>query len=161
REALRALDPSRASAWAKDGDPRVPELIREARHERRLRADDNEVDLMLAAEPEQPLAVLGPNGMTRADLGDSGVSRRRVQLVAVFALGQFPGKRVLAPARPHDQDLPAPSVSKGSVARILFSWSDPVSIATSGRRSGKVSSPCSSIRRRRPCRRRIASSSAC
>jgi hypothetical protein len=33
-----------------------------------------------------------------ADLGDSRVPRRRVQLFAVSALGQFPGKRVLAPA---------------------------------------------------------------
>jgi len=111
-------------ARAEDGDASMPQLVCQARHERRLRPHDDEVDLVLAAEPEQPLPILGPDGMAMADPGDSRVSRRRVQLLAVFALGQFPGKRMLAPARPHDENLHPLSVSEGSVARILFSWLD-------------------------------------
>jgi hypothetical protein len=65
-----------------------------------------------------------------------------VQLGAVLALREFPGECVLAPARPHDENLHKPSVSKGPVARMLFSWPNLVPIAASGRRSGELSSPC-------------------
>src|SRR5439155_7343771 len=154
-ETLRPLDPRRGGTWPEDGDAGVPKLVGHARDERRLRPDDHEVELVLATEREQALPVLSPDGMTVADLRDSGVSGRGMQLAAVLALRQFPGKRVLAPARPHHQNLHASSVSKGSYARILLPWSNPASIGMTGRRSGKVSSPWWSTLLRRPSRRWI------
>ena len=132
-------------ARARDPEGRIEYIVHDLSkplpgYEGRFRPDDDKVDLVFAAEREQSLTVLGPDGMTMAQLGDSGISRRCVQLVAVLALGQLPGECMLAPARPHDQNFHASSVSKGSYARILFSWSNLVSIATSGRPNGKASS---------------------
>ena len=118
----------------------MTQLVGHARDERRFRTDDDEVDLVLAAEREQPLAVLGSDRVTMPDLGDPGVARRRVQLLARFALSEFPGKRVLSPARPRHQNLHATSVSKGSAARIHPPWSNQVLIGTSGKPSGRDSS---------------------
>src|SRR5947208_3536542 len=152
-EELRAFDLSGGSARPEHGDASVAKLVGQACHEGRFRSDDDEVDFMLAAEREQSLAVLRPDRMAMANPGDPRVSRRSMQLFAVLALGQLPGERVLAPARPHDQNLHGRSVSKGSYVRILFLWPIPVSIAAIGRLSGEVSSLCSSIRRPKPCPR--------
>src|SRR5436190_23857940 len=110
---------------------------------------------MLTAEREQALAVLRAYGMAMADLADAGVSRRRVELAAPLTLSQFPSERMLAPARPHHQNLHASSVSKGSLARIPLSWSNQALIATSGKRSGRRSSRWSSTPPERPCPRSI------
>src|SRR5207237_736949 len=89
-----------------------------------------------ALSRRESVGVLRPDRMAMANPGDPRVSRRSMQLFAVLALGQLPGERVLAPARPHDQNLHGRSVSKGSYVRILFLWPTPVSIVASGRRSG-------------------------
>src|SRR5205823_1559393 len=46
-EALRALDASRGSAWAEDGDARMPELVGEPGYEGRFRPDDDKVDFVV------------------------------------------------------------------------------------------------------------------
>jgi hypothetical protein len=51
-ERLRAFDPRRGGTGAEDGDPRMAEVIGEAGDQRRLRADDDEVDAGLAAQAE-------------------------------------------------------------------------------------------------------------
>src|SRR5204862_1624280 len=150
------FDARRGCARPEDGDARVPELVGEARDERRFRPDDDEVDLVLAAEREQALPILGADGVAVPDRRNARVAGGGVQLVAPSALRQFPGERVLAAARAHHENLHASSVSKGSERRILSPWSNPASIGTSGRRSGRRSSRWSSTHRRRHCPRSIA-----
>ena len=111
---LRA--PRRAGAAEED-------LIGHARHERRLRADHDEVGFERACEVEQPLAVLGTDWVAHPEARDPGVSRCGVELVETRALPQLPCKRVLAAARA-DQEHPhvrasllrSSEVSKGSKA---------------------------------------------
>jgi hypothetical protein len=103
----------------------MAKLVCHTGDERSFRPDDDEVDFVLAAEGEQPFAVLGSNRVAVADLRDPRVSRRRVQLLAGLALGQLPRQRMLSPARPHHQNLHAQSVSKGSAARILLAMVEP------------------------------------
>jgi hypothetical protein len=124
-EGLGALDSCRRCTRPEDRDAGMAELVCHACDKRGFRPDDDEVDLVLAAEREQPLAVLGPHRVAVADLGDSRVPRRGVQLVAGLALGQHPRKHMLTAARPHHQNLHAQSVSKGSAARTLLSVVEP------------------------------------
>ena len=103
----KAFEPSIRAAAAlgpKTADAGVAERVREARDERRLRADDGEVDLELAAEREQALAVLGAHRVALAEPSDAGIAGRGVQRFEPGALLQLPGERVLAPAGPNDQD---------------------------------------------------------
>ncbi len=103
---MRGLD-----SGAEDSDAGVTQLIRDALDQRSLGADDDEIDSELAAEPEEPLAVLGPHRVASAERRDPGIPGCRVQLGELRALGKRPGERVLAPARPDDEDVHGPSLS--------------------------------------------------
>ena len=80
---------------------------------------------MLAAEAEEPLAVLRADGMAAADPRDTGVPGRRVQSLETWALGELPGERVLATAGPDDADshaaslLAEPEIFREAAARLL------------------------------------------
>jgi hypothetical protein len=91
----------------------MAEVVSDPGHERRFRADHDQVDLVLAAEGEQPLAVLGMHGVAGTEPRDAGVPWRGMQLVAVLALSELPGKRVFAPARPHHENLHRAECFKG------------------------------------------------
>jgi hypothetical protein len=71
-------------------------VVGHARDEGSLRADYHEVDLVLAAQPEQPFDVVDAKRMAARESGDSGVPRRRVQLLERLAPRDFPRERVLA-----------------------------------------------------------------
>jgi hypothetical protein len=64
--------------------------------ERRLGPDHGELDLERLCQLEQPVRVLGPDGVARAERGDPGVARRGMQLDVSAC--ELPGKRV--PASP-------------------------------------------------------------
>ncbi len=105
REALRALDRGGGGAGAEDGDAAAAQLVGEAGHERRLRPDDDEVDLELARERDERRGVLGPDGMALRERRDARVARGRVQLGERRAAGDRPGERVLPAPRSDDEDL--------------------------------------------------------
>src|SRR5439155_1191087 len=109
-EALRTLDPRRLGGRAEDGNARVAQDVREPCEERRLGTDDYEVDVELTGEGEQPLAVLGANGVALADPCDPGVAGRGVDRIEPRTLRELPDQRVLTPARPDDEDLHAASL---------------------------------------------------
>ncbi len=82
----------------------MAERIRDARHERRLGADDDEVGVQEAREPEQPVAVIRRDRMTRGERRDPGTSRRRVELVERRRRRELPRQRVLPTARADEED---------------------------------------------------------
>jgi hypothetical protein len=59
----------------------VAERVGDARHERRLRADDDEVGIEEAREPEQSVGVIRGDRMTRSERRDPRASRSRMELV--------------------------------------------------------------------------------
>ena len=98
----------------------MPQIVGDAVDERRLRPDHDEIGGDGAGEREQPLSVLGADGMAAAEPGDAGIPRRRVQLFALFALRELPGERVLATPRPDDQDPHAASLLGGPASEACF-----------------------------------------
>ena len=62
-------------AGAEDGDAAAAQLVGEAGDERRLRPDDDEVDLELARERDERGGVLGADGMALRERCDAGVAR--------------------------------------------------------------------------------------
>ena len=104
-EGLRPLDARGRLARPEHGHAGAPKLVRDARDERRLGADDDEVDLVLAAEAEEALDVVHADRVAAAECRDPGIPRRRMQLRQPLALRDLPRERVLAAARPQDQHL--------------------------------------------------------
>ena len=104
-ERLRALDSRRRGARAEDGDAVVTQGVGHAGDERRLRPDDDEIEVERAREVEQAVGVLRAHRMARAVARDAGIAGGAVQLGEARALRQLPGERVLASAGPHDEHL--------------------------------------------------------
>ena len=105
REALRAFDLRRRGARPEHRDAAEPKCVGDAGHERHLGTDHDEVDRERAREREQALRVLRVHRVARPETGDPRVTGRGVQLGQPRALRELPGERMLAPARPHDQNL--------------------------------------------------------
>ena len=82
----------------------MPETVGDACDERRLGADHDEVDVERARQGQESFTVVRTDRMTRAELRDSRIAGRGVELVEVRALAQLPGERVFASARPDDED---------------------------------------------------------
>ena len=115
REGLRALDPRRRAARPEDRDARVAKRVCQARDERRLRADHDEV-----AKPEQALGIPGADGVALSDAGDPGIPGGGVERLEARALGELPGERMLATPGADDQDPHAPSLLAASARQNVF-----------------------------------------
>src|SRR4029079_6300207 len=99
-EGLRPRDPRGRLARPENGDAGAPELVRDARDERRLRADDDDVDIVLSAEAEEALDVVHADRVAAAERRDPGIPRRRMQLSQPLAPRGPPPQRILAAAPP-------------------------------------------------------------
>ncbi len=88
RERLRALDRRGGARRAEHRDPDRAEHVGEARDERHLGADDDEIDLERAGEAEHGLDVVGPHRMAVPERGDAGVAGRGMQLASGAATGR-------------------------------------------------------------------------
>src|SRR4029079_10713895 len=147
RTGRRPLDPRGRLARPENGDAGAPELVRDARDERRLRADDDEVDLVLSAEAEEALDVVHADRVAAAERRDPGISPRRMQLSQPLAPRDLPRERMLAAARPQDQHL---HEAEFKVAGACFKyrrravggpvWSNLDLTGTRGSRNGSSSS---------------------
>ena len=105
-----AFEPSsRAAAAPSARTPRSParrQRVDEAGDERRLRPDDDEVDVLaLGAASTSPSMSSTPTSTSVASLGDPGVARAREHLGRLRRARQRPDDRVLAPAGADDEDL--------------------------------------------------------
>ena len=117
REALRAFDLRRRGAQTEHRDAAESKCVRDAGHERHLGTDHDEVDRERARKREQTLRVLRMHRVARPEPRDPRVAGRRVQLGQPRALRELPGQRMLAPARPHDQNLHSPDANGGVGSR--------------------------------------------
>ena len=79
-KCLRALDLRGRCARAEDGDAAMAQLVGEPGDERRLRADDDEVDPELAGERDDRGVVVRTRGMAVGKGCDSRIARSGVQL---------------------------------------------------------------------------------
>jgi hypothetical protein len=89
----------------------MAQFVSDTVHERRLGADDDEVDVEGMREPEQSLRVLGADRMAFAEGGDPRASRRGVQLERAGVPGELPCQRVFASARPDKENTHRASLS--------------------------------------------------
>ena len=118
RERLRALDPSRRGRRPEDGDPGVAQDVGDARDERGLRPDDDEIDAERARQPEQALAVVGTTGWHVASAAIPGFPGAAWSSVSGGRRGEPPGERVLATARADDENAHRPSLRATARARL-------------------------------------------
>ncbi len=104
-ERLGALQPRGFRRGAEGGDTVLPDRVRDARHQRRLRAHHHEVGPQREGELRDGVAVEGVHGVRRRDLGDPGVAGGAVQGGDVGVEGQRAAQGVFAGAAADDEDL--------------------------------------------------------
>ena len=107
REALRALDPRGLRARAEHGDAGVAQLVADAGDERRLGPDHDEIDVERAGEREQPVAVVGANGVAGAERRDARGSRARRGARSATGSARA-ARQARARARPSRRGAPSP-----------------------------------------------------
>ena len=96
RESLRALDSGGGGSRPEHRHARPAKRVDEADDQWRLRPNDDQVDVELAAERQEALAVLGADRVTFAEIRDAGVPGRGVEGFQARALAQLPRECVLA-----------------------------------------------------------------
>eukprot|EP00982_Pelagococcus_subviridis_P002742 21121-Pelagococcus_subviridis.AAC.11 len=106
-EALRSLQTRRGLGRAEARDLCRRERVREAVHERRLRADDDQADALLLAELHDRgvIGLVHANDLDAVLARDPGVPRGAEQVSARRGLPQTPAQRVLATAAADDEDV--------------------------------------------------------
>ena len=108
---VNAFEPSscgRGAARPERLDARRREVVDEAGDERRLRADDDEIDPFGSGSRRDRRVIGDVEREIRAALRRAGIAGRDEQALAERARGELPGQRMLAPARadqknPHDE----------------------------------------------------------
>ena len=110
RSLVKPLEPSSRAAALLGPNALMPAASRSSTmpaHQRRLRADHDEVDLVRLAERDHRRVV---GDVERDALGlarDAGVARRAIEPVGERACRDLPGQRVLAPAGAEEEDVHA------------------------------------------------------
>src|SRR5262249_10469143 len=102
---LGALDRGGARAGSEDGQSRGRKLIGEARDERRLRPDHDQVDTLAPREVDERLVRVDADRDPLRVAGDPRIAGRPHQRVGQRALGDLPGQRVLASAAADQENL--------------------------------------------------------
>ena len=122
-----AFEPSiraAAGAGAEHGDADVAKLVCEPRDERRLRADDDEIDSELACERHERCLVVGVHRMALRERRDARVAGRSVQLAQARAARERPRERVLAAPGSDDEHLHAVAVTRAAQGAGAFGFHD-------------------------------------
>src|SRR6185437_5993864 len=102
-EAFRAFERSRRGGGAERGDAGGFELVDESRDQRRLRPDDDEIDVFFLGESEDRVDIGRRDRHAGRFLGDAGIAWRAIKLVAQRRGGDRPAERMLASARSDHQ----------------------------------------------------------
>jgi len=91
-------------AWDSELEVAELELVDQAQHQGRLRADDHEVDAFAGGEGAKAHHIVGRDRHAGRDLGYAGVAGRAEQGVAQGRVRDFPAQRVLASAAAYHQN---------------------------------------------------------
>ena len=119
RSLVKPLEPSSRAAALVGPNALMPAASRSSTmpaHERRLRADHDEVDLVRLAERDHRRMV---GDVERDAFGlarDAGIARRAIEPVGERACRHLPGQRVLAPAGAEEENVHA-GASPSTAAR--------------------------------------------
>ena len=118
REGLAALELRRRGRGAEGRDSDVTQAIRQARRERILGSNDDEVDRLALGQRDHPVEVvrLGLRVAGREPT-DRLAARRRVERRELWALRDLPRERVLAASAADHQDLHGLIISLHPVSR--------------------------------------------
>ena len=127
RERLRGLEARGVLRGAKDGDSVVQDRIRDARDERRLGADDHEVDVLGRGTAHDVLRVQRIHGQGAAQLLQRGVTRLDDKRHGMLRGGRSykrTGDRVFATSVTNEKNLHATSLSvfDGRLGRRWVLW---------------------------------------
>jgi hypothetical protein len=109
REGLAAFDLGRLLVGAEDRESGRAHLVAEPRAQRRLRADDDEADLLLLREVDQLLMLIDVQGHTGRVLRDTAVARGDEDLVHLGRLRDLPRQGVFAPPSTDHQYVHSPT----------------------------------------------------
>ena len=107
RSFINPFEPSSAAAAAVGPNAAIPSASNASTrpaNKRRLGADHDEIDRFLPAEGDKPGRVHHADRHAFDVLGDAGITRRAVDLVDQRRRRDRPDERVLAPARPDNED---------------------------------------------------------
>ena len=104
---LRALEPRGGDVGTEREPPARAHRVGGAGDERAFRPDDHDVDVELVGELRDRVGSSASTGTQRGDRGDARVPRRGDDLGRARRAQQPPDERVLAPARPDDEELHA------------------------------------------------------
>ena len=95
----------------------MAERVGDARDERSLGPDHDEIDRERPGEVEQSLAVVGANWMAAPERCDAGIPGGGVKLGEDGAPGEAPGERVLATTGADEKHPHGPSLRRLGPAR--------------------------------------------
>ena len=123
-EALRALEACRCAARPERRDAGGGEVVDQPRDQRRLRPDDDEVDVPRAAEGDHRAVVGDVEADQLGAFRDAGIARRGIEPGEPRRLRELPGKRMLPSARADEEDVHAKSHPAGH-GRIPSGTADP------------------------------------
>ena len=104
-ETFRTLQLGGGRRWPEGGDACGAQPVGETGDQRRLRADDDEIDGVFGAEAQDRGVVLDVHGHERRHLGDAGIAGRRIQRAETRRLRKLPGERMLAAAGSDQQNF--------------------------------------------------------
>lgn len=100
---MKAFEPSSCAAafgWPEDVQPGGTERVDHANDQRRFRANDGQIDVLILREAKQRRNIGDADGdvLQRRLQSGIGVARRDIDGINQRRLSRFPGQRVLAPA---------------------------------------------------------------
>ena len=97
-EAFRPFELGGCLRRPEDADTGGPQVISDARHQRSLRPDDDQIDVLLAAEGGDRAVIGNVERDDRRLLGDAGIAGRGIERRQQRRCRQFPGQRMLTSA---------------------------------------------------------------
>ena len=106
-EALGTFELGGKFCRPEDLDAAAQKIIGKARHQWRLRSHHHETDALGLAESDNGGVICHRHILQPGDLADTGIAGGHEELVAQGAVGDGPGQRMLAAARPDEEDFHA------------------------------------------------------
>src|SRR2546430_8325190 len=116
-ERLRALDRGGRRDRTERREARFDEPIGEPGDERRLRSHHGQVDPLALGERDEPVERVGGERNARGVARDTRIAGRGEEPLDAWALGDFPGQRVLPAAAADDEDPHCIGVREAGVNR--------------------------------------------